>query len=277
MPDQPTRPLPNREKKEKPGSEMPAGRSLLRRLRQTAPPGEPPVVPPSPPPGPDPFTLSNLTSIDLPDDIPTPIETAARRPEEAIQYLEQKMAAVTDELAKGKINQAQFQAIYTHYCEQRAIIERLMTRTPGTDAWQKVAVEGHTAFLRQRHAAQISGLALFESQSGGLIRTFGTVDLPGELFPTPGRRREDAIPYSEAGVRGTQIEGGRWLVMVTGEFTISAVIFTQEPSAEQRRAVIEMHRAFEQNNRGALMTGMILPEAFDYPQAKLFGGESSSP
>jgi hypothetical protein len=272
MPDQPTKSLPNRERKEKPEGEISAGRSLLRRLRQTAPPGEPPAVPPSPPPSPDPFTLSDLTSVHLPDDVPPLTETTARRPEEAIQHLEQKMAAVTAELASGKINQAQFQAIYTHYCEQRAIIERLITRSPGTEAWQKVAVEGHTAFLRQRHAAQISGLVLFENQSGRLIRTFGRLDLSRELFPTPSQKQEGITPYSEASVRGTQIEGGRWLVVVTGDFTTSAVIFTQEPSAEQRRAIIEMHRAFEQNNRGALMTGMILPEAFDYPQAKLFEG-----
>lgn len=273
MPDQPTQPLPDREKKERPEGEIPTGRSLLRRLRRTAPPGEPPIAPPSPPPGPDPFTLSDLTSVDLPDDAPSLTQSTASRPEEAIQHLEQKMAAVTAELAKGTINQAQFQAIYTHYCEQRAIIERLIKRSPATDAWQKVAVEGHTAFLRQRHAAQIGGLALIESRSGKLIRIFGTLELSRELLPALAQRPDGIMPYSEAAVRGTQIEGGRWLLVVAGEFTASVVIFSQEPSAEQRRAIIEVHRAFEQNNRGALMTGMILPEAFDYPQAKLFEGK----
>jgi hypothetical protein len=68
-------------------------------------------------------------------------------PTATLESLRGKMEGVAHDYASGKINRAQFNAIYGRYDEQRKIIERLLERDPESEAWQQVANSGHTAFL----------------------------------------------------------------------------------------------------------------------------------
>src|SRR5262245_27349023 len=75
-------------------------------------------------------------------------------PTAALENLRGKMEGVARDYAGGKLNRAQFNAIYGRYDEQRKIIERLLERDPENDAWQHVAEPGHTQFLLNHFQAR---------------------------------------------------------------------------------------------------------------------------
>ncbi len=248
--------------------------SLRRRL--SAPEDDEQPDSPAPPPGEpgehvNPFTIDDLSALDLQTVEGEAIESTARDAQEALRDIEAKMAAVTRELAEGQVNQAQFQAIYTHYAEKKAVIERLLTRSPGSDAWRRAAAEGHTAFLRKRHSALLIGLAVYDNWTGESIQTLGHFDLPDEVMGSLlNSLGQEIDPATLDRPQITQIEGGRWLCTVRGAFTTGVAVFSTEPSTVQLVKQGKAHRDFEQANRPALEAGGFDPAHLHYPQEMLF-------
>src|SRR5690606_18563985 len=85
-----------------------------------------------------PAARSNALGQPAPMPEPTPHAPAAPPspraddPDAALVSLRQRMKLTADEFAEGKINRAQFHALYARYSEQRSIIERLLERDPET-------------------------------------------------------------------------------------------------------------------------------------------------
>ncbi len=208
--------------------------------------------------------------------LPAPTEDASakgqlRRAEDALSRLREKMAQVATEFAAGKINRAQFHAIYSRYNEQRAITERLLERNPDSQAWQQVVQEGHTGFLRQHYEARVLCYALYDNESSMPIASHGRFKIEtGLLVPMLSAFRAAASEMFGAGLKSTAIEGGRWLVFVPGEFTTAIVMFSLEPSARQLDLVQDLHRDFERANRQALARGETRPDRLVFPQRALF-------
>ncbi|MBC7869584.1 MAG: hypothetical protein H7Y09_01990, partial [Chitinophagaceae bacterium] len=89
-----------------------------------------------------------------PDMLPETIQIVTTEdPKTTLDHIREKMERVAGEFAAGKINRPQFNAIYAHYSEQRLIIERLVQRNPGNEAWKQVARLGRTNFLREHFEA----------------------------------------------------------------------------------------------------------------------------
>jgi hypothetical protein len=194
-----------------------------------------------------------------------------RNASQAIEHLQRKMLSVSQELAQGKINQSQFQAIYIRYTEQKLIIERILAQDPGSDAWQNVAVAGYTGFLRSQYAAHVVGMLVIEIQSAVTLHKLGNFDLPDALLvPILSSLVGGRTAAFEAGARSTQIEGGRWLCFVPGEYCASIVIFSHEPSPSQVATISGLHRDFERANRQHLMAGRANPAKLVFPQRALF-------
>lgn len=269
-----------------------AAGSLLRRFRPLADgdtPATPPPEPVSPTPGDAasdpaaiPFTVEDLDSVDLAyvdADQATPV---ADDPAAALIRIEERMARTKRELAAGKINQAQFQAVYTHYAEQKALIRRLISRSQRPDAVQSAvpgavqrvvaAGAGHTGFLRRHHEARLKGLAVFDNQSGMRIKASGAFEVSVAVIAPLLDHLEEVenapIPGGEA--RFTQIAGGRWLAYVSGHRTTTMAVFSAEPSARQLARQFTLHYRFESDNEDLLRMGYLDPEALTFPQQALF-------
>lgn len=213
-----------------------------------------------------PFTQGMLDPESLEDTRPvsTPM---GRRVEEALARLREKMVQVATEFAEGKINQAQFQAIYSRYQEQRIITEQLLARDPTTDAWQSVLTEGHTTFLRHQYEARVLGYTLCDHQSGQTIVTHGHFDLPPDLLtPMLSSFYSATTEAFGSGMRSTVIEDGRWVVLVPGRYTTAIVIFSLQPSERQLRLVSDLHQDFEHANQPTLVSGDVIPDRLVYPQ-----------
>jgi len=65
------------------------------------------------------------------------------------------------------------------------------------------------------------------------------------------------------------VGGTQWLILAAGEHTITAVMFSREPSITQSRLVRDLHADFERANAAALARGWIVPERMVFPQRAL--------
>jgi hypothetical protein len=225
----------------------------------------------------NPFTVDDMEALDLPD-----LDGASSQPVmtaqdagDALRHIEEKMREVTRELALGHINQAQFQAVFSRYAEQQAVIRRMLSRNPGSDAWQRVAKEGHTHFLRERHKARLLGLALYAHQDGGMIRSLGRFSLPDELRQTLPALVTKPPKAGSANPQKTQIEGGRWLVYHRAAYTTLAAVFSSEPAEEQVEEQCRLHQQFEAENSAALELGLYRSAPLGFPQMALFEKKAS--
>jgi hypothetical protein len=257
----------------------PAAGSLLRRFRPSGPGSEAPSA--SPPSGDEapeaqasPFTVEDLESVDLAHVDSEQTGPMVSNPEAALKRIEGKMARTKQELAAGKINQAQFQAVYTHYAEQKALIRRLLDRGQRTGAVQRAvaAGSGYTGFLRRHHEARLMGLAVFDNETGTHIHIIGLFEVPRSMIaPLLSHLGEikDA-PSPEGNTRCTQIAGGHWLAYVGGHRATTLAVFSAEPSAHQLAGQAALHAAFERENADLLRMGYLDPDALTFPQAGLF-------
>lgn len=200
-----------------------------------------------------------------------PDEISGEDAEDVLGKLEEKMNRVTQNFTEGRLNQAQFQAMYTHYTEQRAVILRLLARNPNSDAWKRVAKEGHTTVLRRQHEARLHGLALYDNWSGTTITTLGTFDLPDEILNSLlSSINVDAANLDLNHPQRTQIEGGRWLVYLRGDYASCVAVYSAEPSTVQLVHLSRKMLEFEIANEWMLDSGTIDPRRLLFPQEALF-------
>jgi len=203
--------------------------------------------------------LNKVTDVKLESESPEDIE-------EALSRLNQKMKAITIELAEGKINQAQFQAIYSRYREQREIIDRIKERSPKSNAWQNVARAGITTLLRSQHGADVIGLVIIHNKKVRLINTFGDIVLSKAIgAPLLASIQDTQIGVDEC----TQIHDGRYIQIVSGETSTTIFFYSAEPPRETLEASKKAHADFEKKNLGLLHVGKFKPEQLKYPQKDL--------
>jgi hypothetical protein len=184
--------------------------------------------------------------------------------------LRQKMEAIADEFANGKINRAQFNAMYRRYSEQRAIIERLLERNPNSDAWKQVlGVKGHTGFLRSHYEAQPLYFVIYRHQTPKAILSAGK-DVPKESDILPIVQMVWKMPNRpKAGLGRRLLPNNLWLLLATGEHAATAVVFSLEPSIGQARLVRDLHADFERANQAALARGWLVQDRMVFPQRAL--------
>jgi hypothetical protein len=260
-----------------------AAGSLLHRFRPPDPGGDPPSTPPGAEPGNEaseaeasPFTVEDLASVDLAHIDSEQTGPMVNDPRSALKRLTDRMARTKQELAAGRINQAQFQAVYTHYAEQKALILRLLDRGQRTGVLQRAVTAGmgHTGFLRRHHEARPIGLAVFDNQTGMQIEVLELFEVPRSLIaPLLSHLGEvENAPGPEGDAHFTQIAGGHWLAYVGGDRATTLAVFSAEPSARQLTRQVALHAAFERENADLLRMGFLDPDTLTFPQADLFEG-----
>lgn len=180
-------------------------------------------------------------------------EQLPENPQETLDHIREKMQSAATDFAEGRINRAQFNAIYGHYSEQQAIIERLVQRNPESQAWRQAAAPGHTTFLRNHFQAQVVFFGVFKHKD------------PRPLFmngeASPDAREQiarilkslwslDEVPA--AGLARKSMGDGSWIVLATGEQAVTIVLWSLQPSANQNEHVRNTHADFERANAIAL-------------------------
>jgi hypothetical protein len=194
-----------------------------------------------------------------------------QRAEEALSNLRAKMAQVAAEFAQGKLNQAQFHAIYSRYSEQRDITERLLARNPESKAWQLVVQPGHTTFLKKHFEARVLSYAIYDQDTFETITITGPIQLEHtQLSAALGRLKAIIEERGDPGPAHKKLSDGRCVLFVPGTMSTAVVIFSLEPSVAQVERVQDIHRDFERANQHALQTRNYAAERLVFPHRALF-------
>jgi hypothetical protein len=202
-----------------------------------------------------------------------PGDVRAEKAAEAIEVLRQKMAAISEEYASGKINRAQFDAIYLRYQERRQITERMIERDPDTGAWRSVVEPGYTGFLRQYYEAKVESYAIYHiARRAQIVRT-GHVQIPEEqMTPILNRLYEvwESQETHEMIPAYRVLQDKRWVFFIPGEYSLAVVIFSLEPATAQIEMVKDIHTDFERANVQMLRTANYDLKQMVFPHRALF-------
>lgn len=198
-----------------------------------------------------------------------PANTAPENPQIALDNLRQKMEVVANEFAQGKINRAQFNAIYGRYSEQRTIIERLMQRNPQNEAWKQAAAQGHTSFLREHFEARLQFYLVYQHTVAVPLMMGGKQQPNMEPIGQVLKSLWSMAKPPKVGLARKDMGSGNWLVLALGEFAVTLAMFTLEPSTTQMNLVRDLHADFERANRSALERGTRSLDRFVFPQRAL--------
>jgi hypothetical protein len=193
----------------------------------------------------------------------------AEDPQTALEQLRHKMEVVASEFSQGKINRAQFNAIYGRYSEQRTIIERLIERNPENPAWKQAAAPGHTRFLRDHFEARLQYYLVYQHTTPTPLMMGGkqqpNMDQVSQVLNSLwGMKNRPKI-----GLARKDMGSGQWLVLALGEYAVTLTLFLLEPSATQANLVRDLHADFERANRRALERGTRSLDRFVFPQRAL--------
>ncbi len=208
-----------------------------------------------------------------PDQLPVtePLEpsTNPKDPGLALEVIRRKMENVANEFANGKINRAQFNAMYGRYDEQRMIIERLVERNPDSNAWEQVARPGHTSFLRDHFTARCLYYVIFRL-SWPRPLMMGGEQQPRLQTIEPALRALINMPKRpRTGLARKALADGHWLVLALGEHAVTFVVFNLEPATAQLNRIRDLHNDFERANQKALERGTSTLEKMVFPQRAL--------
>ncbi len=188
----------------------------------------------------------------------TPLTGRSISVPETLDHLRRKMQEVVADFAAGRINRAQFNAIYAHYNEQRTLVEKLHQRNPENDAWRQAAAPGHTGFLRTHFESRVLFYIVFRHRDPRPLIKSGEEPTPevgrqiGTMIKTLWKMEQ--IPTS--GLARKAVGDGKWMVIVPGEHAMTVVIYSLQPSAHQLNLVKDLHSDFERANRLSFQRGL---------------------
>jgi hypothetical protein len=193
-------------------------------------------------------------------------------PEVYLARVQAKINRLAEEFAAGIINQDQFQELFDHYRKEKQTVQRWIEIAPESDAWKESTTEGKSVIIRAGHEAKVLGYAIYENDSGMPLNTIGQFELEPELVvPMLSSYRAATREIFGAGMRSSQIEGGRWLCFVPGEFTTLMALFSTSPANRQLESLDDLHRLFEKANRNLLGGKLVNPNELVFPHAFFLG------
>jgi len=190
-------------------------------------------------------------------------------PEAALDILRRKMEVVANEFGDGKINRAQFNAIYGRYSEQRTIIESLIKRNPDNQAWKQAAAPGHTSFLRQHFEARLTFYLVYQHKMPSPLMMGGKQQPNMDQISAVLKALWTMTSRPKVGLARKEMGNGQWLVLALGEYAVTLAMFMLEPSIAQATLVRDLHNDFERANRKALGSGTRSLDRFVFPQRAL--------
>lgn len=221
-----------------------------------------------------PFVLDDKPpAIEAPSGPTVPAPPASPQPEEearrAIADLDRKLALVEEEFRIGNLNVRQYEAIMRHYREQRDVASRMLVTHPSTDRWKVVLAEGKTTFLKSQLEARSIGYAIYDIRTQRRLFHVGNVAPEVEAaLPLLSTFRPHGQRVSKREIFGTDLEDGRSVSLIVGQFTAALVIFSQRPPHWQLNVCNEVHVSFEGANKASLSRGDPDPGRLIFPDLR---------
>ncbi|MEL6149618.1 MAG: hypothetical protein AAFU54_11320 [Chloroflexota bacterium] len=215
-----------------------------------------------------------------PDPQPTEADPArARRwatepnsPRERLQHLRDKMEQVANEYANREISRAQFNAIHSHYSEQRAIVEAIIARDPSNDGWKQASRSGKTTFLREHFEAKPVNYVIYLHKQGRPLMGGGT--RPDMQHISSILKKLWGMQKIRMGAAIITLKPPHWLVIAIGRYGVTFVTYYMEPTSIHTTTVNDLHQNFERANRIMLERGRVNKSQMVFPQRSLIENKS---
>jgi hypothetical protein len=216
------------------------------------------------------ISLQENPPASAPRPIPPPSPTASPaansrdQAESHLREVQTKTNKLAEDFARGEINRSTFVHLYEHYQQQRQAIERLLEISP--ESWREAVSQGKSIAIRRENFAKALGFSIYENASGMPLSTLGKFDLdPALMVPMLSSYREAAREMFGSRMRSTQIENGRWVCFVSGQYTTLIALYNTEPAARQLQMMEETHLFFERANKPRLQQSPINIEGMVFP------------
>jgi hypothetical protein len=196
-------------------------------------------------------------------------DTKNQTPQQALEVIRGKLEKLTREYASGTINSAQFNALYRHHSEKRAVIERILASNPNSDTWKAVAEKGNTNYLRSQYEARPMYYVVFQRGSRTPLLADGKI---------PRKAAEQVIKLLQViwamstwrkGLARKALGEGVWLLMNIGENALTIAVYYLQPSTIQTNKLKDLHEDFERANKQSLVKNLPM-ERMVFPQRALF-------
>lgn len=190
----------------------------------------------------------------------------------SLTEIRQKLQAIAQEYAEGKINPAQFNALYRYYTEKRQLIELLVARDPDSDAWKVVAKTQHTNFLKNRFESRPMYYLVARYRDRQPLMSHGR--LPQESAHRVFKLLQSIwnMGKPDEGHVCRRMDKHLWLMLSMGQWSLTVVIFQYQPSSHQFSQVKDLHSDFERANAHSLQRDTQpenIAERLVYPQRAL--------
>lgn len=199
---------------------------------------------------------------------PSPLEN----PQAYLERVQAKINKLAEEFANGSINRLQFQELYDHYRREQQTVKRYLDMAPDSEEWKSATSEGKSVVIRQQNVAKVEGYSVYENESGMPLKTIGEFQMEADLaVPMLSSYRAATKEIFGAGMRSTEIEGGRWVSYVPGEFTTLMARFSTNPADKELESLEELHRLFELANRTLLSNQPVNPDELVFPHKYFLG------
>lgn len=180
--------------------------------------------------------------------------------------VEQKIQALLEEFANGKLSREQFQAIYERYNSQLLLAEQAM-RSINPDVVIGMAQGGPpTVATKEAYMGKAMGMMIYNNQSGMLIETLGDINVSADKIAPTLNDYSQMMKANRLVERVVKKIGTReWLLFVGGQYTTVVCLFHNEPSPEQCREIERLHHDFELANRWFLRSAETDKGKLAYP------------
>jgi hypothetical protein len=171
-----------------------------------------------------------------------------------IDQIQQKMRKVVDEFACGEISREQFHRIYEHYQAQIMLAAQWIAETDGALTSSGISA-GETIAIRKQFMAKAKAMAVYYHSTGQILETIGDFDVPADtLSPLLNNLHDHVLRRNSTPPLIIPFDN-QWLLVVSGKFSTSIMLFSNEPAARQISIISNMHRDFETANETALRSG----------------------
>lgn len=163
--------------------------------------------------------------------------------------VEQKIQALLEEFANGKLSREQFQAIYERYNSQLLLAEQAL-RSTNPDVVIGMAQGGPpTIAMKEAYMGKALGMMIYNNMNGTEIETLGEFNVPVDKIAPTLNDFSQMMKGSRLVDRQAKKIGMReWLLFVGGNYTTVVCLFQNEPSPDQCREIERLHHDFELAN-----------------------------
>jgi len=180
--------------------------------------------------------------------------------------IEQKIQALLEEFADGKLSREQFQAIYERYNSQLLLAEQAL-RSTNPEVVIGIAQGGPpTIAMKEAYMGKAIGMMIYDNKKGTLIETLGEFNVsPDKLGPTLNDFSQMMQSNRHVERQVKKIGTREWLLFAAGQYTTVVCLFHNEPSPQQSAEMERLHHDFELANRWTLRGGKADKSKLAYP------------